>query len=218
MAYFGSDEHGKWNRNIAQLQFGKHVENISSKYESAPKKLRAEGAEWYSKAHDEAVRIGRGDAAKGAGILAALSPLTHWSKNIEKADELVKTGTTTHITGMASVLKAQRINEGEDPTKVLGGNKVTSFYHNIQDPSNPHHVTIDRHAYDIALGRPFVGSGGGKREDRGKGGMAEELGLKSKGRYDHFKDAYTVASHNLGLKVPNQLQSATWVAHRGSTR
>jgi hypothetical protein len=77
---------------------------------------------------------------------------------------------------------------GEEPEKVLGGNKVTSFYHNISDPSSPLHVTVDRHAHDIAIGNPFIGAGGkgGVPKTANASGnkpMSEDLGLSAMGRY-----------------------------------
>jgi hypothetical protein len=222
MAKFGVDPHGRWDKNIAEAQFKGHVENIIGKYKEAPEEMLKGGHEWYSKAHDEANRVGGGDPRKGAGIIAALSPLSSWDKNVSQAHELVKTGNVASVLLPANVEKARRIHQGEDPEKVLGGNKVTSFYHNIHDPSNPLPVTIDRHAYDIAVGNPFVGAGGGKAKrniTEGPSGhtpMSEDLGLSSMGRYKHFAHAYKTAAGELGVDLPHKVQATTWVQHRGA--
>jgi hypothetical protein len=222
MAKFGVDPHGRWDRNLAESQFKGHVENIISKYKDAPEEMLKGGHEWYSKAHDEANRVGGGDPRKGAGIIAALSPLSSWEKNVSQSHELVKTGNVASVLLPANVEKARRIHQGEDPEKVLGGNKVTSFFHNIHDPSNPLPVTIDRHAYDIAVGNPFVGAGGGKAKrniTEGPSGhtpMSEDLGLSSMGRYKHFAHAYQTAAGELGVDLPHQVQATTWVTHRGA--
>lgn len=218
MAYFGIDPHGRWNENIAQAQFGEHVENIKNKYRQATPEFKEGGHQWYEKAHETAAKLGRGDVRRGAGVIAALSPLSDWDRNVREAKELTKTGTVKSALLPANVEKARRIHEGEDPEAVLGGHKVTNFFHNIHDPSSPHAVTIDRHAYDIAIGRPFVGVGKGKKsaEPRPSGSMSQDIGLSSLGRYKHFVRAYQSAAGELGVELPHQVQATTWVTHRGS--
>jgi len=216
MAYFGVNEHGRFDRNLAKEQFQSHVDNIVKKHAEATEALRKGGSEWYEKAHEEAKRVGGGDITKGAGIIAALSPLTDWNKNVAYAHQLVKTGDSPSSLIKKNVEKAQRIQAGEHPRDVLGGHKVRSFFENIHDPSSPEHVTIDRHAYDIAVGRPFVGTGGSRDLNWTPGKMSEDLGLSAKSRYDHFVDAYKSASQKLDIDVPNKAQAITWVAHRGA--
>jgi hypothetical protein len=218
MAYFGVNHEGRWDKNIAEAQFKGHVENIVKKYREASPEFLKGGHEWYSKAHDEAVKIGGGDVKRGAGIIAALSPLSDWSRNVREANELTKTGTVKSALLPANVEKARRIHEGEDPESVLGGNKVKNFFQNIHDPSSPHAVTIDRHAYDIAMGRPFIGMGKGKKAEgpRQTGTMTQDLGLHALGRYNHFLGAYQSAAGELGVDLPHQVQATSWVTHRGA--
>jgi len=220
MSKFGVDPHGRWDKNIAEAQFGEHVKNIINKYREASPEFAKGGHEWYEKAHETAAKLGGGDVRRGAGIIAALSPLSDWDRNVREAHELTKTGTVKSALLPANVAKAQRIHAGENPEAVLGGNKVTNFFHNIHDPSNPGHVTIDRHAYDIALGRPFIGQGGKSagvpKEPSKPGNMSEDLGLSSMGRYKHFVRAYQHASGELGVDLPHQVQATTWVTHRGA--
>lgn len=222
MAKFGVDPHtGNWDKNIAQQQFQGHVENIIDKYKQAKTEMVKGGHEWYSKAHDIANELGKGNVHKGAGIIAALSPLSDWERNVSEAKELTKTGTVKSALLPANVEKARRIHEGEEPEKVLGGNKVKSFFHNISDPSNPHHVTIDRHAHDIAVGNPFIGAGGKGGVSKvanasGNKPMSEDLGLSAMGRYKHFVHAYTTAAGELGVDIPHKVQATTWVQHRGA--
>jgi hypothetical protein len=222
MAKFGVDPHGRWDKNIAESQFKDHVNNIIGKYKEAPEEMVRGGHDWYSSAHDMAHTIGGGDTRKGSGIIAALSPLSNWERNIAQAHELIKTGNVAGALIPANVEKARRIHLGEDPSAVLGGHKVTNFFHNINDPSSADHVTIDRHAYDIAVGNPFVGVGGGKAKrniTEGPSGhtpMSEDLGLSSLGRYKHFVHAYSTAAGELGVDLPHKVQATTWVQHRGA--
>jgi hypothetical protein len=195
---------GDWDPDIAKKVMPSHIMNIRAKLANASKEDIIAGRDWYPKAHDHAVRIGNGSVEKGAGILAALSPAMGWDSNVEGAYHVSKTGTPFHLQTADNNTKALRILSGEHPLAVLGGQKVTSFYHNILNPDAPHEVTIDRHAHDIAIGKPF-----GQ-----KGDQKAQLSLGAKGRYEHFKDAYLGASEQSGIKIPNQLQAMTWVAHR----
>jgi len=113
MAKFGVDPHGRWDKNIAESQFKEHVQNIVGKYNEASPDFVKGGNEWYSRAHDVAHTIGRGDVSKGAGIIAALSPLSTWEKNVSQAHELIKTGNVHNALLPANVEKARRIHEGE---------------------------------------------------------------------------------------------------------
>jgi hypothetical protein len=216
MAFFGVNEHGRFDRNLAQQQFDVHVQNIMNKYKEATPNLLKGGSEWYERAHDEAKKVGGGDVRKGAGVIAALSPLSDWNRNVAEAHEMSKTGTVRSALIPANVDKAHRIMSGEDPHDVLGGHKVRSFFENIHDPSNKEPVTIDRHAYDIAMGHPFVGTGR-KSTPRGGGGkMSPDIGLSAKNRYDHFVQAYHTAAQNLEVEIPNKAQAVSWVTHRGA--
>jgi hypothetical protein len=215
MAYFGVNEHGRWDKNLAQAQFHTHVQNIMDKFHTASPELLKGGSAWYERAHEEANKVGGGDVRKGAGIIAALSPLNDWDRNVAEAHELRKTGGVSGALLPENVDKARRIHAGEDPHDVLGGHKVRSFFENIHDPSSKEHVTIDRHAYDIAMGHPFVGTGR-KSTPRGGGGkMSPDIGLSALGRYQHFVQAYKTASEKLGVEIPNKAQAVSWVAHRG---
>ena len=90
MAKFGVDPHGRWDKNLAQEQFKDHVDNIVKKYNEAGPEMVKGGHEWYNKAQGVAEKIGGGDVNKGAGIIAALSPMTSWDRNISDANELTK--------------------------------------------------------------------------------------------------------------------------------
>ena len=202
---FGIDPlSGNWDPERAAKSMPAHIMNIRAKLSSASSEDISAGKVWYPKAHDHAVRIGSGNVEKGAGILAALSPATGWDANVEGGYHISKTGTPFHLQTGDNNTKALRILGGEHPLDVLGGHKVLSFYHNILNPDAPEHVTIDRHAHDIAIGKSF-----GQ-----KGDQKASLGLSAKGRYDHFKEAYANAAEQSGIKIPNQLQAMTWVAHR----
>lgn len=187
-------------------QFNTLIRNITTTHDQLhkdyPHVLKA-GKQWYDQAQEIAEKVGKGNVHQGAGILAALSPQKGWEPNVRMAHEVSKSGTTTGQTG-SQLRKAQRILEGEHPTDVLGGMKETSFYHNIADPNDPHHVTVDRHAHDVAVGKKYG---------------AAERGLGAKGRYDTFHGAYDLAAKRLGIETPSRLQAGVWVGQeQGLTR
>lgn len=153
----------------------------------------AEGMEWYREAYALACELTPANPAMGAGILAALSPNTSWPQNKVRAATLVSTGTVGAFGD--AVRKAQRILAGEDPMDVLGGPKVRSFYTDIMGlPTET--VTIDRHAIDIAVGRPL------KNAERA-------LMLKGNG-YATLARFYTTVAREFDV-TPSQLQAITWV-------
>lgn len=186
-------------------QFNALVRNIVTTHDELtkdyPHVLRA-NYEWYDKAHDIANKLGGGNIIKGAGVLAAMSPQKKWDLNQKLAQDMFKTGTAGQ-TGV-QVAKARRIIDGEHPADVLGDLKEGHFFHNIFDPSDTSHVTIDRHAHDIA-----------RREKWGN----NPRGLGAVGRYNTFVDAYGAASQHLGIQVPSRLQAGVWAGQEaGLTR
>jgi hypothetical protein len=132
-------------------------DNPATAYES--------GLTWYSRAHQVAIELGDGDVVKGAGMIAAMSPLTAWPPNLNAVrqlnhlleqnpdatvDQIValwRDGAKSrsgHLydafgdTGMGTegnIEKAVRIYRGEHPGDVLSGTKVRNFYNNIVDDS-----------------------------------------------------------------------------------
>src|SRR5690606_15154417 len=91
---------------------------------------------------------------------AALSPQQSWAANQRSATLLCSTGSTFGLG--ANIAKARRILAGESPTTVLAppnpkritGDKVRAFGRLIANPDDPETVCVDRHAADVALGRP----------------------------------------------------------------
>lgn len=92
-----------------------------------------DGTSWYRASRqfcEELAKEAGISLAKVAGITAALSPQVQWNRNKLMAHEVALTGWTTGQT-TANIHKAVRIWEGEQPLRVLGGNKVRAFYRAI---------------------------------------------------------------------------------------
>jgi hypothetical protein len=188
-------------REIAPRQFKGLVRNVSNSIETASPETIQQGRDWYPRAHDIASHIGRlagGDVRMGAGLISATSPGTKWEDNLRIAAHVAQHGRGPEGAPMfgESLHKALRIREGEDPVKVLGGMKTGHFIRNIEDPSDPNHVTVDTHAHDAAVGwkQPFK----------------TPRGLGSQGRYDVLAHAHSLAAQRSGL-TPPEGQAVSWL-------
>ena len=173
-----------------------YTDNIRSVYSLATADERMEGMQWYVSAYALACELTPDNPEAGAGIIAALSPMTSWPENIKKARILVETGTVYGLT--ANTVKAQRILAGENPRDVLPkGKKTYAFFCNIIGENSLETVTIDRHAYDIA--RFEVSTDNNRR-----------IGVKV---YREMAQAYLDVANTLGI-TGAQLQAITWVVWR----
>jgi len=168
------------------------------------------GEAWYKEANQVAQSVGEmadytGLKALqvGAGIIAALSPQMGWGLNVTMAILLVTKGTRKAT--LSNHTKAVRILQGEEPLKVLGGEKVKAFYLAIVEPYNDStEIVIDRHAVAVYLGRAPKG-------DR-ELSMLDSPKVRNRIRGAYLKVAleYNI-NHHL-------LQSITWNAWRMETK
>ena len=162
--------------------------------------LKEEHFDWYSDTNDFTKTVATTHKIrmdKVAGIISALSPLKEWNKNKEIAVDLITTRKCGHTKVM--VKKALDIMDNDlnssQTMGVLNGNKISAFFMNISEPTNPNHVTVDRHAIAVALGR----------------NATDKEQQLSDNQYKFFEDAYIWTALQLGLR-PSLLQSITWVA------
>lgn len=199
--------------------------NIEKMYRSAtPEQVRS-GQDWYRQAHRFVAE--RDDPSRGAGVIAALSPGQQWDLNKAQFHQFYATpeshfqqlaqastqgekarkathselfgGTPLARQSAANILRAYDIRAGANPEDVLPMRKKTgNFYQNIRDPDDPHPVTIDTHAHDIAVGQKYP--------------WKMDRGLSAVGRYGHFADAYRQAAAHLDVPTPNIVQAVTWQA------
>lgn len=172
------------------------TENIISEYLRATDVQVAEGMSWYDDAHALAVELSPGDPWRGAGVIAAFSPVCPWKRNVMLARNLFETGVATGHTSVMCGM-AQRIHDGEFTLDVLKGDKTRAFASAIADPAGSTIATIDRHAHDIAMGERFT-------DDTRKIG---------KRVFRTLSDAYVDAATLAGIGVA-QMQAITWVSWR----
>ena len=175
------------------------VDNILSAYAAASDDDITYGMSWYDDARAIASSLSPNDVSRGAGVIAALSPMTSWPLNIRRASEVFTTGTTAGL--KRNVDKAMRIYNGEDALSVLSGPKVRSFYLNIMGVDSVESVTVDRHAIDVACGRVL------SDKDRA-------IAIRGKNGYATVARMYIDAAGIIGNLTGAQLQAIVWVYWR----
>lgn len=172
-------------------------------FQQATEDERRDGINWYREAHSIASKLDPANVERAAGIIAALSPMMPWDRNIHLAHRTYLDGSASGALG-ANVVKANRIFNGEAPLDVLSGDKVRNFFQCIAEPSSDA-VCIDRHAFDIAVGKVT------NNDSRAQ--------LGRKGVYETFAKAYVRAARTLsklyGTHIsPSEVQAVTWVVWR----
>lgn len=172
------------------------VANIDRVYLAATEAQYARGANWYRTANGIARMIADDDEAVGAGLLAALSPQTAWWLNVELAADAYETGRPErHLRDACD--KASKILAGISPEDVLPMHRKTGhFFQCIAHwDTDEWTVVVDRHAHDVAYGRPLGG---------------EDRGLSTTSRYNKIADAYRRVARRRGVQ-PMVVQAVCWV-------
>ena len=177
-----------------------HTNHILAAYMRSSDADRADGLAWYDNARTLASVLSPNDIARGAGVIAALSPMTSWPLNVKRATEVFDTGTTKGLT--RNVDKAVRIYNGESPLSVLSGDKVRAFYLNIMGVHTVDAVTVDRHAIDVACGNVLSDT-------------ERAAAIRGKAGYGKVASMYVEAASVIGGGItPAQLQAVVWVYWR----
>lgn len=113
------------------------------------------GLSYYPRSRSRVIKAGGIDARVACGVYAALSPNNSEESCMNDTRRLCEAylsgsfdSCTVHTYGKNKE-KAGRILQGEDPAQVLRGIKTNNFFHNLFDPSDCSHVTIDGHMVNI---------------------------------------------------------------------
>lgn len=177
------------------------VRNILKAYKRATPEQAIAGAQWYSEAHAIAGAI-HDDINAGAAMLAVLSPVLSWEKNVAAAIVAAKprgTRPAGTLTGSWSKARAAR-RKGAKLDAIVKGEKVRAFWVCIAtDGQDPFAVCVDRHAAAIAVGF-FLDGKDASRAVSGK-------------NYTRIADAYRDAAARVGV-TPATMQAVTWVVWR----
>ena len=179
------------------------VANIISVYAQATDAQLVAGAQWYAEAHRIAGALCDGDTERGAAILAVLSPVLSWEKNIAAAIAAAKPRgrRPAGVIGRNWDKARAARRKGADLDKIVRGEKVRNFWLCIA--SNGLHesaVCVDRHAAAIAYGYFLDGE-------------EASAAVSGKKRYKALADAYRDAADILGV-LPATVQAVTWVVWR----
>ena len=172
------------------------VTNIRAVMADATRTEHAAGQAWYGEAKRLAFAICPTDMHRGAGVIAALSPLTPWGRNKELAVRAFADGKASG-TLSGNVDKANRILSGALPTDVLRGDKVYNFYLSIIGKS--YGVCVDRHAMEVAYGVRF------KDVDRPS---------LTHNQYEKVADAYRAVARDDVRYSASEIQAITWLVWR----
>ena len=184
-----------------------HVRNILKVYRRATSEDVANGLEWYDRAKRYASIISNLSGVNlntVVGVMAALSPNNRWERNCRDTHVMCTFWRSGHDLSDFKVScyntmkqKAWSILEDDltDDTDILtrlNGQKIRSFYSNIRGLDE---VTIDGHAYNIALGI--------------RQGLTSDKTNMGKKLYRDMQSAYVKAAKRVGVK-PHELQAITW--------
>lgn len=174
------------------------IDNILRTYNMRTPDEHEAGMAWYDDAQAFAREISPHDIVRGAGIISSFSPLTSWPQNVVLVKRLMdNNGVMENGTLPNNIACAVRIYNGEYTFDVLKGDKTRAFASAIADPANSTIATIDRHAYDIAMGAIHT-------DDTRKIG---------KRVFRELSAAYADAADWVGIGVC-QMQAITWLTHR----
>lgn len=175
------------------------VANIVRTFRAATDSQIREGAEWYANAHTFALALAAGHDGNidtAAGVIAALSPQTPWSRNVTLASRLYAEGALTSGSLGLSLRNAAAVYAGADWRDVFGPNalKIRNFAACIANPTSADAVCVDRHAVAIA---------------------ADDASVKTvtTAQYRKVAAAYVEAARIVGFS-PSQVQAITWVSWR----
>lgn len=185
--------HDETMRKVFGITLETVVRRILATWDRASKSDVESGARWYDEAGDLATRLAAEhghDVETVAGVIAALSPRTPWSRNVAGAVALLAdpTDPPTYLISR-NVATAQAILTGEidGPT----GPKTSAFARNIAGDRET--VTVDVWACRVA--------------------SLDEDALSRKGAYDAVAHAYRLAARRRGVD-PATMQATTWVVAR----
>lgn len=180
------------------------VQHVTRVFRAATPIEIEEGAAWYTDANNIASAFAGKygvTISQAAGVIAAVSPMLGWGTNVNLAGRILAAGGTLTTGGLTkNIAKANRIIAGEDPMAVFATSlKVRNFYLSIIT-KGADGVTIDRHAYDIAVNK--------RHTDDTRPGLTPK-------RYAEAQAVYTRAAEILSEEtgVPltaGQVQSVTW--------
>lgn len=151
------------------------------------------GATWYDEARALAVSLAEwtdGDLERSAAVIAALSPRTTWTRNVEGATRLLANDYI--IPGLIGRNVTTAVDASNVGFAALNGPKTSAFARNIAGDHDA--VTVDVWAARVVDVDP-------------------DTQLGRKGVYDAVAHAYRLAARRRGV-TPATMQATTWIVAR----
>jgi len=188
------------------MDFTVNTHRLLALYHSASPSQRDEGMNWYRYAWYFTLATAQEfdfTSTQVAAVIAVTSPRQGWGVNKDTAYTLC----SYHARGLSferacldplvrgfstNLAKAWRILEGENPSDVVSGPKVTAFFHNICGEQDL--VTLDTHAMNAWAGDPT--------------GKAYPAKVREQMRADYVDCATLVGV------APSEFQAVVWVVWR----
>ena len=184
------------------MNTGPLTRRILKTFHAATPMQVVDGMNWYRNAWNVAQDIAAGTthpAENIAAVIAVLSPGITWDQNKTAARNLVEHHAAGRRTKVG--LYPQNSEKAYDilttNTPNVTGPKVSAFFANILGDTEQ--VTIDRHAYRIAMGKDLPKKNDGKIPVRVHRTIAQ---------------AYKNAARIVGVE-PSEMQAITWTVYRG---
>ena len=140
-------------KEISRTQVKNNILKVLNKAQDADRN------DWYKEVHEwckAQAKESNLSLAAVIGIVSAVSPLKQWDLNKRIASGFITKGTGGHTKnqmGKAREILALNSPTDEQVTNILRGPKTTNFYLDIMYYDNRTHVTVDRQAIQVALGR-----------------------------------------------------------------
>jgi hypothetical protein len=170
------------------------------------------GTAWYSVARSEVASLAeryRVSSAVAAGVVAVLSPMVRWERNLVEAERVLKRRTAGHDYTQdghsafpRNVRKAYDIVDLGRAEGVVSGRKVSNFFRLLCSPCDA--LVLDSIAILAAVGidpNPLVTSDDAK------------LYFGRKRTLDTIERAYRAVAEEQGLR-PDQVQAIVWTVWR----
>ena len=187
------------------------ISNLRRVWEASTAWERDDGRSYYGRCRDAVLDVGRGfgfyGVAELSGMFAALSPNNDEAGNFRDLSRVVEAYSAGALkppvtsSYPVNAQKAWRIAKGTPPDLVLGGKKVIAFWHNVLDPSDRFHVTVDGQMVSCWHGSRL----NLRRRENGK----ESATITSR-QYDAIASDIRDLSRDLRV-LPSALQSTLWL-------
>lgn len=192
-------------RNWDKQQIKHNIEGVLKR--GSPS-LLAEALDWYNGANrfaKEYEKYGK-PMFINSGIISCFSPQKGWYQNIVIAENYLRSGGKEAKHFGALVRKADQLysmditlyptddEKDKEVCRILHGDKICNFYHNIAHPGKTDHITLDVHMCQLLTG---------------------DMGIKvlSPKMYKQFAEWLVEIAKEEGF-VPSELQAYLWLIWR----